>query len=668
MIRRLLCFCSCVLLLAAARPAAAQSDIVLRASDFTHIHGNWYVANDPTAAGGQYMASVDNGWSSKDAPLAQPADYFEVSFSAPANTPYHVWFRFRAAGDSASNDSFWVQYSDARSSGGAAVYPIGSASALLVNLEACAGCGRSGWGWKDGAYWLSQPATLQFAGGGSHTLRVQMREDGVEIDQIVLSPATYLFASPGRMTNDTVIVPLPATGAATASPAPLPTPATASSSTTLAAPMTATSTVTSTATTSTTTSTAGPYLGSPVTLPGRVEAENFDNGADGVSYHDTTAGNSGGAYRQTNADIEACSEGGYDVGWIAAGEWMNYAVNVTSAGAYTVRLRVASPSGGGALHLGFNGPSNVWTTVSIPATGGWQNWTTVSVPVTLGAGSQLITLSFDTAGFNVNYLDVVAGTSTTTTPPPPTSSSAVTVPVVTWNLKIDSSTSHAQQAMDNLMALSPRPQVLVLEEAYGAQFSTYVSELQARSGQAWQGVFQGHCALGAWNGSSCSSVEQEGVVVLTSLPILSSSTALLPYADQWHSARAMVRVAVNAGGRTLQVFGVHLQSNATARYSSMSMIKSYASNYSTPQIVAGDFNADMDQIDTTSGMYPNFTDTWKLAGSGSGFTCSTPSPTMKLDYWFTDAGQRAKPQATWVVTATGTFSDHYPVQTTFVVQ
>lgn len=155
-----------------------------------------------------------------------------------------------------------------------------------------------------------------------------------------------------------------------------------------------------------------PYTGSPVTIPGTIAAANYDAGGEGVAYHDTTAGNAGGSYRQDGVDVERASEGGYDVGWAAAGEWLNYSVSVASAGSYTAQLRVASPAGG-SLHIGFNTASNVWKTVTVPATGGWQAWTTVSVPVTLGAGRQLMTLLFDTGGVNISYVKVVAAGGTT---------------------------------------------------------------------------------------------------------------------------------------------------------------------------------------------------------------------------------------------------------------
>src|SRR5690349_25020313 len=79
-----------------------------------------------------------------------------------------------------------------------------------------------------------------------------------------------------------------------------------------------------------------PSVAAQTSLPGTIQAEDFDNGASSIAYWDSTAGNAGGQYRSTNVDIEACSEGGYDVGWTYPGEWLSYTVNVPSSGTYTV--------------------------------------------------------------------------------------------------------------------------------------------------------------------------------------------------------------------------------------------------------------------------------------------------------------------------------------------
>jgi len=146
-----------------------------------------------------------------------------------------------------------------------------------------------------------------------------------------------------------------------------------------------------------------PDQGTP--LPGRLDAADFDSGTEGVTYHDDSAGNSGGAYRPTDVDIEACAEGGYNVGWIGAGEWLQYSVNVAATGSYVVRLRVASPDGGGTLHVS-DGTNSLTGPVSVPRTGGWQAWTTISVPLALAAGQQTLVVAFDAPGFNLQYLDV----------------------------------------------------------------------------------------------------------------------------------------------------------------------------------------------------------------------------------------------------------------------
>src|SRR5207253_7423725 len=43
---------------------------------------------------------------------------------------------------------------------------------------------------------------ITFTTTGAHTIRIQTREDGLAIDQIVLSPSQFLSASPGALKND----------------------------------------------------------------------------------------------------------------------------------------------------------------------------------------------------------------------------------------------------------------------------------------------------------------------------------------------------------------------------------------------------------------------------------------------------------------------------------
>jgi hypothetical protein len=190
-----------------AAPSSA-SDVVVYASDIpaAQLHGAWTATADATSPNGVKLATADLGGGATDAPLAVPTDYVDVSFTAVAATPYTVWLRMKAQNNSTLNDASWVQFSDAQVNG-SAVYPINSTTGLLVNLATDAtGASLNGWGWANGAYWLSQPATVTFATAGAHTLRIQVREDGVAFDQAVLSPATYLNRPPGPPTSDSTIV------------------------------------------------------------------------------------------------------------------------------------------------------------------------------------------------------------------------------------------------------------------------------------------------------------------------------------------------------------------------------------------------------------------------------------------------------------------------------
>jgi hypothetical protein len=184
----------------------ATTDVVRYATDATRVAGLWRLESDGSAAAGQRLRHPNASAPKLTAPLASPADFFELTFTADAGVGYRVWIRGRADNNSFNNDSVYLQFSDSVTSSGAAVYRIGTTSATSVVIEECSGCGLSGWGWADNAYGGAGPL-IYFAGGGTHTLRIQTREDGVAIDQIVLSAGAWLSTAPGAPKGDATIVP-----------------------------------------------------------------------------------------------------------------------------------------------------------------------------------------------------------------------------------------------------------------------------------------------------------------------------------------------------------------------------------------------------------------------------------------------------------------------------
>ncbi len=98
-----------------------------------------------------------------------------------------------------------------------------------------------------------------------------------------------------------------------------------------------------------------PYGGAAIALPGAWEAERYDLGGAGVAYHDTTAGNSGGALRADDVDVAAdtTASGGHAVINAAVGEWLEFTTDaafsterpfanleITYQANYAKRLRV----------------------------------------------------------------------------------------------------------------------------------------------------------------------------------------------------------------------------------------------------------------------------------------------------------------------------------------
>ena len=151
-----------------------------------------------------------------------------------------------------------------------------------------------------------------------------------------------------------------------------------------------------------------------IQLPGRIQAEAYNNGGEGEGYHDLTAGNSGGQFRTDNVDIEATTDGGpgYNVGWTQAGEWLAYDVNVAAAGAYKLTARLASGAAG-TKSLGVSVDGASVGSFAFSDASGWQSWKDVALSVNLTPGPHTIRLAFTSGDFNVNYVDVQASTQPT---------------------------------------------------------------------------------------------------------------------------------------------------------------------------------------------------------------------------------------------------------------
>ncbi len=123
--------------------------------------------------------------------------------------------------------------------------------------------------------------------------------------------------------------------------------------------------------------------------PGKIEAESY------------TAMN--------GIQTETCSEGGMDVAYVDAGDWMDYSVNVQNAGTYTAEFRVSSPYAGTQLQLQKGG--TVLATVTVPSTDGWQSWQTVSASVNLTAGTQTLRVYAATNGWNLNWWSLTSASA-----------------------------------------------------------------------------------------------------------------------------------------------------------------------------------------------------------------------------------------------------------------
>ncbi len=165
-----------------------------------------------------------------------------------------------------------------------------------------------------------------------------------------------------------------------------------------------------------------PYLGEPVSLPGIIEFENYDVGGQDVAYSDTEEDNlavlAGSAtYREDDGiDIEVSADGSLvNIGYSGPDEWMEYTVDVTTAGKHYFKFSVASGSdtgGSSVIIQAQNGDefSDLGETGDFDATAGWSSYEDLIVTdIELAEGEQVLRFYLTGGGVNLDKVEVVAG-------------------------------------------------------------------------------------------------------------------------------------------------------------------------------------------------------------------------------------------------------------------
>ncbi len=112
-------------------------------------------------------------------------------------------------------------------------------------------------------------------------------------------------------------------------------------------------------------------------------------------------------YRNGNLAIENTGDvgGGYDVGWVQSGEWLEW-TNVPLNGTPHFVMRIATPNAGVQAHFVIDGVAK--PAQAVPNTGGWQTYTSMDFGSygTYNQSYHDVRLVFDNGGENINWWEI----------------------------------------------------------------------------------------------------------------------------------------------------------------------------------------------------------------------------------------------------------------------
>lgn len=168
----------------------------------------------------------------------------------------------------------------------------------------------------------------------------------------------------------------------------------------------------------------------PWALPGQIEAEDFDDpGKGGPSYSDKDSENRActgdkvsecSDYRKdTGVDLYKKSGDRIVVGYIQKDEWLEYTINVTKAGDYTLFAAVAS-DGGSSFKLSLDG-KDLTEDIAVPAAKkdgdseeqNFDDYNKVNANVVLPAGEHILRFTATADWFDIDYFNFAEGKDAT---------------------------------------------------------------------------------------------------------------------------------------------------------------------------------------------------------------------------------------------------------------
>ena len=249
---------------------------------------------------------------------------------------------------------------------------------------------------------------------------------------------------------------------------------------------------------------------------------------------------------------------------------------------------------------------------------------------------------------------------------------ATPIKVMTYNTHhggTATSPATTDSQLDTIAAQNP--DVVVLQEAYSSQLAYYVNGLNARMNTtAWHGTGNRTCKQGVE--PTCTTYSSESVMILTRLKTIAVTPRLIWAKDDYHVARATLRMAVElADGSQVNVFAAHLPAlvaYASARVTWVNTFKTWAAGFDGPKVVGGDFNERPTEKAVIS-MTELYNDAWAVGGSGYGYThvkAGTTTLYRRIDYLFADKASGIT-QTSVKVAGNVTDSDHVAVVATYTV-